>query len=140
MEIAIRYYTKSGNTEKLANAIGEALAIPAESITVPLAEKADILLLGCSYYAFDMDPEVKKFLSENKGKIGKVACFGTSAMMKSMAKPMKKVTDSVGIQLADAEFHCRGSFGPANKGRPNEADLQAAKAFALNLIERENAK
>lgn len=140
MVIAIRYYTKSGNTEKLAKAIGEALAIPAVSIAAPLEEKVDILLLGCSYYAFDMDPEVKKFLSENRENIGKVACFGTSAMMKSMAKPMKKITDSLSIPMAEEEFHCRGSFGPANKGRPNEKDLKAAKDFAIKLMKRENAQ
>lgn len=140
MKTAIRYYTKSGNTEKLAKAIGEALNISAASIAVPLEENVDILLLGTSYYAFDMDPEVKKFLGENKDKIGKVACFGTSAMMKSMAKPMKKVTDALGIPMADSEFHCRGSFGPANKGRPNEEDRKAAQTFALSLIEKENVK
>lgn len=139
MRTAIRFYTKSGNTEKLAKAISSALNIPAASIAVPLEEKADILLLGSSYYAFDMDPEVKKFLKDNKDNIGKVVCFGTSAMMKSMAKPMKKVTDALGIEMADSEFHCRGSFGPANKGRPNEVDLKAAQAFALKLIEKENA-
>lgn len=138
MKTAIRYYTKSGNTEKLANAMGEALNIPAASIAASLEEAVDILLLGCSYYAFDMDPAVKKFLKENQDKIGKVACFGTSAMMKSMAKPMKKVTDALGIELADSEFHCRGSFGPANKGRPNAEDLKAAQTFARNLIEKEN--
>lgn len=140
MKIAIRYYTKSGNTEKLAKAIGETLEIPAAPISVPLEEMVDILLLGTSYYAFDMDPEVKKFLKDNKDKIGKVACFGTSAMMKSMAKPMKKVTDALGIAVADSEFHCRGSFGPANKGRPNKDDLQAAQVFARNLMEKENTK
>lgn len=140
MKTAIRYYTKSGNTEKLAKAIGEALNIPADSIASPLEEKVDILLLGCSYYAFDMDPEVKKFLKDNKEKIGKVACFGTSAMMKSMARPMKKVADALGLKMADSEFHCRGSFGRAHKGRPNEADLKAAQNFALNLMEKENAK
>lgn len=138
MKAAIRYYTKSGNTEKLAKAISETLNIPAETISSPLDEKVDLLLLGCSYYAFDMDPEVKKFLSDNKALIGKVACFGTSAMMKSMAKPMKKVTDALGIQVSEREFHCRGSFGPANKGRPNAEDLKAAQAFALSLIEKEN--
>lgn len=138
MKTAIRYYTKSGNTQKLANAIGEALALPAESIAAPLTEKVDILLLGCSYYAFDMDAEVKHFLRDNKDNIGKVVCFGTSAMMKSMAKPMRKVTDALGISLSDAEFHCRGSFGPANIGRPNADDLKAAKEFALNLMKKEN--
>ena len=140
MKTAIRYYTKSGNTQKLATAIGEALELSTASITVPLEEKVDLLLLGTSYYAFDMDPEVKQFLRDNKDKIGKVSSFGTSAMMKSMAKPMKKVTDALGIELADSEFHCRGSFGPANKGRPNEEDLKAAQAFALSLIKKENAE
>lgn len=139
MKIAIRYYTKSGNTEKLAKAIGEALSLPVETIAVPLEEKAELLLLGSSYYAFDMAPEVKKFLSENKENIGKVVCFGTSAMMKSMAKPMKKAAGNLGIAVSDEEFHCRGSFHGANKGRPNADDLQAAQAFARALIEKENA-
>lgn len=139
MKTAIRYYTRSGNTEKLALAIAEALNLTAETIAEKLTEKTDILFLGCSYYAFDMDSEVKKFLSENKKNIGKVVCFGTSAMMKSMAKPMKKVTDALGIEVSDDEFHCRGAFGPANKGRPNAEDLSDAKAFAMKVMEKENA-
>ena len=87
--------------------------------------------------------EVQQIIADNfeanKDKIGAVACFGTSAMMKSMKKPMKKVLDELGIPLLEDEFHCRGSFGPANKGRPNEGDLKAAQIFALNLIEKENA-
>lgn len=135
MNTAIRYYTRSGNTEKLANAIGSALSIPAVSIDAPLTEKADVLLLGCSYYAFDMDEKVKTFLKENKDKIGKIACFGTSAMMKSMKKPMKKVLDELGILLLEEKFHCRGSFGPMYKGKPDEADLKAAQEFAVRLLE-----
>ena len=134
MKIAIRYYTRSGNTEKLANAIGSALSIPADSIETPLAENVDILFLGCSYYAFDMDEKVKTFLKENKDKIGKITCFGTSAMMKSMKKPMRKVVDELGIALLEEEFHCHGSFGPMHKGKPDEHDLKAAQEFAVRLI------
>lgn len=134
MNTAIRYYTRSGNTEKLAKAIAEALALSAETLEKPLEEKVDILFLGCSYYAFDMDENVKKFLKENKDKIGKIACFGTSAMMKSMKKPMKKVTDELGIAHLEDEFHCHGSFGPMHKGKPDEADLKAAQAFAAAVI------
>ena len=133
MSLAVRYYTKSGNTKKLADAIAETLGVKAETIDNLLPEKVDTLLLGCSYYAFDMDPQVKEFLRNNKNNIGKVVCFGTSAMMKSMKKPMKKLTDEIGVELADEEFHCRGSFGPANKGRPNEDDLKAAREFAASL-------
>lgn len=135
MNIAIRYYTRSGNTKKLADAIGTALSLQAQPIDVPLQQKVDVLFLGCSYYAFDMDPQVKSFLKENKEKIGQIACFGTSAMMKSMKKPMLKVLDELNIRLLPQEFHCAGSFGPLHKGKPDAADLAAAQQFACQLID-----
>ena len=138
MKTAIRYYTRSGNTKKLADAIGTALSLSAETVDVPLTEKADLLLIGCSYYAFDMDPQVKAFLKENKDRIGKVACFGTSAMIKSMKKPMKKVLDELGIALLEDEFHCPGSFGPMHKGKPDAADLKAVQRFAVKLAAKES--
>lgn len=134
MSVAVRYYTRSGNTEKLAKAIAEKVGVTAETVDKALPEKVDILFLGSSYYAFDMDPAVKEFLKANKDKIGKIVLVGTSAMMKSMKKPMHKVVDALGIQIADEEFHCRGEFGPAHKGRPNADDLNAAKEFAAKLI------
>lgn len=132
MSIAIRYYTRGGNTEKLARAVEEELGLQAKTVSEPLTEKVDILLLGCSYYAFDMDPEVKKFIADNKDKIGKIALFGTSAMIKSMKKPLTKVLKelNVSIGIADEEFHCPGSFGIMHRGRPNAADLANAKEFA----------
>jgi len=134
MKIAVRYYTRSGNTERLAAAIAQAAGVKEADISHPLDQKADVVFLGCSYYAFDMDEAVKRFVHENKNNIGRIVCFGTSAMMKSMIKPMKKVTDAAGVQLAMEEFHCRGSFGPMHKGRPNEADLRAAAKFAEKMI------
>lgn len=136
MNIAVRFYTRSGNTEKLATAIASAAHVESMDITVPLTEKADILFLGCSYYAFDVDESVKKFIVENKDNIGKIVCFGTSAMMKSMKKPIKKVADAVGIIVADEEFHCRGQFGKLHKGRPNEKDLAEVSAFTKNIISK----
>ena len=134
MNIAIRYYTRSGNTKKLADAIAEAISIEAEDINSPLAEKADILFLGSSYYAFDADNSVKKFIADNKDSIGKIVCFGTSAMMKSMRKPIVKVADKLGIAVADEEFHCRGRFGIIHKDRPNEKDIEDAKEFAIKIL------
>ena len=136
MKIAVRYYTRSGNTEKLANAIAEALGVQAEPVTEALHEKTEIVFLGCSYYAFDVDEAVKKFITENKDRIGQIVCFGTSAMMKSTHKPMKKVCDAAGVSLADKDFHCRGSFGPVHKGHPDKQDLTNAAAFAKMVIDQ----
>lgn len=134
MNIAVRYYTRSGNTEKLAKSIAEVVGVQAESVAVSLSEKTDILFLGCSYYAFDVDDAVKGFIFDNKDNIGKIVCFGTSAMMKSTQKPMKKVADEAGVPLAAEEFHCRGSFGPMHKGRPDADDLKKAAEFAKRIV------
>ena len=134
MKIAVRYYTRSGNTEKLARAIAEAVSVEAKDISAALDEKVDVLFLGCSYYAFDIDPTVKDFIVNNKGNIGKIVCFGTSAMMKSMIKPVTKVAKSVNITVDDKDFHCRGQFGKIHKGRPNEEDLKSAAEFAKRYL------
>ena len=134
MKLAVRYYTRSGNTKNLAEAIAEAVTVEAKDVSVPLSEKADVLFLGCSYYAFDVDQAVKDFIVSNKDNIGKIVCFGTSAMMKSMKKPVRKVADTVGVAVADEEFHCRGEFAKFHKGRPNEADLANAAEFARGIL------
>lgn len=134
MNIAIRYYTRSGNTQKLADAISNAVSVEAKDMSAPLTEKVDLLFLGCSYYAFDVDKAVKAFIINNKENIGRIVCFGTSAMMKSMRKPVSKVADALGIAVADEEFHCRGQFGKIHKGRPNAKDLADISAFAKNII------
>ena len=103
-------------------------------MSVPLENKIDLLFLGCSYYAFDVDENIKKFIKENKDKIGKIVCFGTSAMMKSVYKPRKKVAEEYDVEIAKEDFHCHGSFGPLHKGRPNAEDLNNAKKFAKNIL------
>ena len=61
MIYAVRYYTKTGNTERLAKAIADVLGVEALPISSPITEKTDILFLGNSYYAFSIDPEVRAF-------------------------------------------------------------------------------
>ena len=135
MNIEIRYYTRSGNTKKLADAISEALNIEATDVSVPLKEKVDILFLGCSYYAFDVDEAVKDFIVNNKENIGKIVCFGTSAMMKSMKKPVSKIANTVEVFVADEEFHCRGRFGKIHKSRPDTDDLKHVAEFAQKVVQ-----
>ena len=134
MNIAVRYYTRSGNTKRLADAVADAVSVKAENVTVPLTQKADILFLGCSYYAFDVDEAVKSFITSNKDYIGKIVCFGTSAMMKSIKKPVSKAAGAVGVAVANEEFHCRGQFGKIHKGRPNSEDIEKISSFAKEII------
>lgn len=135
MNIAVRYYTRSGNTKKLAEAVAKAVQTEAEDVSAPLTEKTDILFLGCSYYGFDIDEAVKEFIAKNKDFIGKIVCVGTSAMMKSMKKPVKNIAEPLGIAVADEEFHCRGKFGPLHKSKPDANDLSRAADFARKMTE-----
>ena len=135
MNIAVRYYTKTGNTRRRAEAVAQALGTEALPITEPVAEPVDLLLLGNSYYAFTIDPEVRTFIrSLDKNKVGRIANFGTAAMMNSTWKKVKAEADKLGIPMVESEFHCKGEFKGAHKGRPNADDLAAAAAWAKTLL------
>ena len=135
MKAAIRYYSKGGNTEKLALAISKATGLPAETIDVPLLEDVDILFLGSSVYGFDVDVQVKQFISNIDVKVGKVVNFSTACLVKSTYKQVGKLLAEKNIPLAKEEYYCRGSFGPMHKGRPNQQDLHEAEAFARKMME-----
>ncbi len=130
MTYAVRYYTKTGNTKRLAEAMAKELGVEALPISEPVNEKVDLLFLGNSYYAFDIDAEVKQFVASlDKEKVGKIVNFGSAAMLNSTYKKVKAVADKAGIPMDEKEFHCKGEFKGIHKGRPNEEDVQAAIEF-----------
>ena len=134
MKIAVRYYTKTGNTKRLAEAVAEAVGAQALPITSPIEAPVDILFLGNSYYAFSIDPEVREFIRKlDKSKVGRIVNFGSAAMLNSTYKKVKAEADKAGIPMDEREFHCKGEFKGIHKGRPNAEDLAAAAAFAKNI-------
>lgn len=136
MKVAVRYYTKTGNTKRLAEAIAKAVGAEALPISTPVTEQADVLFLGNSYYAFSIDPEVRDFVRAlDKNKVGKIVNFGSAAMLNSTYKKVKAEADKVGIPMDEREFHCKGEFKGIHKGRPNQDDLTAAAAFARKIME-----
>ena len=135
MKAAVRYYTKTGNTKRLAEAVARAIGVEALPISTPVTEPVDILFLGNSYYAFTIDPEVRAFvLSLDREKVGKIVNFGSAAMMNSTWKKVKAVADQVGIPMDEREFHCKGEFKGVHRGKPDENDLKAAAEFARKVI------
>ncbi|MCR4675634.1 MAG: flavodoxin [Sphaerochaetaceae bacterium] len=135
MKYAVRYYTKTGNTKKLAEAIAKVLKTEALPLEAGLDEKTDILFLGNSYYAFSIDPEVRKFIrSLDSSKVGKIVNFGSAAMLNSTWKKVKAEADKAGIPMEEKEFHCRGEFKGIHKGKPDEEDLKAAAEFAKSFL------
>ena len=134
MEVAVRYYTQTGNTKKLADAIAAALGIEAKSIETPLEEDTDILFLCNSVYWAGVDGRVKKFLKSPGAKIGQLVNVSTAALIESTYAQMKKLAAEAGIPLSEREFHCKGSFKMLHKGSPNAEDLKAVRAFAKDVV------
>ena len=135
MKIAVRYYTKTGNTKRLAEALAKAVGTEALPVSSPVTEPVDILFLGNSYYAFTIDPEVRQFVASlDREKVGKIVNFGSAAMMNSTYKKVKAVADKVGIPMDGREFHCKGEFKGLHKGKPDESDLKAVAEFARKIV------
>ena len=135
MNVAVRYYTKTGNTKRLAEVIAEALGVKAYPISEPIREKTDILFLGNSYYAFSIDPEVRNFVRGlDKNLVGKIVNFGSAAMLNSTYKKVKAEADKVGIPMDEREFHCKDEFKGIHKGKPDADDLKAAADFAKQIV------
>lgn len=134
MKLAVRYYTRSGNTKKLADAIACAVGETAQDVSVALEEKVDILFLGSSVYAGGVDDAVKAFIEKNAKNIGKIVNFSTAALVKSTYNQVKKLATENGVSMASEEFHCKGSFTVMHRGRPNAKDLENATTFAKNIV------
>ena len=136
MSAAVRYFTRSGNTKKLADAIAKEIGVEAKEVSQPLQEKTDVLFLGSSVYAAGVDNAVKKFIADNKDKIGCIYNFSTAALLPSTYNQVKKLAEENSIAMAEEEFHCRGSFMLMHKNRPNEEDMTQAAAFAKEVMKK----
>ncbi|MDO5521610.1 MAG: flavodoxin family protein [bacterium] len=135
MKVAICYYSKTGNTRKLATAISKTVGVPAETVSHPIEEPVDVLFLGSSVYAAGIDQEVKRFIASlDKSMVSRVVCFSTAALLPSTYKQVKQLLEGKGIIVDEREFHCRGSFKLLHRDRPNEQDLKDVQSFASNII------
>lgn len=137
MKIEVRYHSRGGKTKKLADAVAAAAGTQAKAISEPLAADTDILFLCTAPYAFNVDSEVKSFISGIGVGVKKAVLVSSSAAVKSIRKYVEKSFAEKKITVSDEEFSCRGQFLCLHRGRPNEEDLKAAADFAKRVIKRE---
>lgn len=133
--IQVKYYTQSGNTEKLAKAIAQELGCPLSKTDSPLNDSVDVLFLGASLYRFGIEKEVQNFIQTlSPEKVGKVVVFATSCGMETAYGLLKKKLEAQNITVAPENFYCRGKFLAMNKTRPDENDISGVKAFAKKFV------
>jgi flavodoxin len=135
MNIKVLYWSKTGNTKKIAETMADVMGCMAESI-LSLREpvSADILFLGAAVYAtfnHEVDPKVSEFIQGlDPAKIGKVILFCTG-FADTAVKLMRGLLKSKGISVAENSFFCKGKmFIFFNFGHPDKTDLENAKTFA----------
>jgi flavodoxin len=135
MTVAVRYLSKTGNTKKLAKAIGEAVGAQEEDLLSPIREPVEILFLGSAVYAAGIDEKVKKYLEENREQIGAIAAFSTAALISGTYRQLRRLCLQLEIPLMESEYHCKGKFGPMHNGRPNKKDCEDAAQWARTILE-----
>ncbi len=134
-KVRVRYYTRSGNTKKVADAIAKVYGVTAKSVPVPVNHPTDVLFLGASVYAGGIDQKMKDYISNlDPEKVKKVVVFSTSALAQRAYPQIEKELKKRGIPVASENFYCRGQFSVMHRGRPNQEDLKAAETFARSVI------
>lgn len=129
--MAVRYFTKTGNTKKLAEQMADITGCKAETIDKPISNHVDILFLGASVYWGGIDKKVKEFIASlDNNKVGKVAVFSTSAMSERACPEITRLLQEKGIPIVKDDFYCRGQFKLFHRNKPDAEDLKEAKVYA----------
>ena len=155
MKTLIIYESFFGNTEKVAQAIGEGLGDSAEvevlkvaDVKPKLIQNADLLIVGSATRAFRPSPETKRFLAHlpaNSLKGKKAAAFDTRISIEDIkvrilrffvnlfgyaAKPISQKLRKKGaeIVIAPEGFSVKDTEGPLKEG-----ELERAREWAKKL-------
>ena len=149
--IVAAYFSPTGNTEQLAKAMaaamGDAAGLPVETIdfTRPDARarkytfaKDDLLILGLPVYAGRLPNKILPFVQENLKGSGTPSlafvCYGNRAFDDGLSELVYEQKNTGFLPVAAAAFSTQHAFAAElAAGRPNEADLEDAKAFARDV-------
>lgn len=126
MSTAVRYFSRSGNTKAVAEAIAKAAGVEAISVdrkNAAITETVDVLFIGGALYAYGLDSHLSDYLKDlDASKVKKAAVFSTSWISKHSIDLIKKGLSEKGIKVVEEAFYVRS--------KPNDAQLDKAANFA----------
>lgn len=130
MKTAVRYYSRSGNTKDVAQAIAKGCGVDAISVddkNAKIEQNVDVLFIGGALYAYGLDKHLKSYLQDLDGRyIKKAVVFSTSWISKHALDLIKKGLEEKGISVADETFYV--------KNKPSEKQKEEAQAFARKFL------
>lgn len=138
MEIAVRYYSRGGSTEKVARAIAKAVGVKAYPVSEPLKKPVSVLFVGSGVYAGHIDKHVIDFLlTLDAVQVHRIVLFTTSYFSgKIVDKKTRKFLFAHDLVMDSRIFHCPGKFLFFQTSRPNLIDLDNAAKFARKVIKK----
>ncbi|MDY4651535.1 MAG: flavodoxin domain-containing protein [Atopobiaceae bacterium] len=129
MKCAVRYYSRSGNTRLLAEAIADELgveAVSADSSDATISGHIDVLFIGGALYAYGLDKKLVSYIRTLDGDmVGRAVLFSTTWLSKHSFDQMRKELEAHGIVVAERTFYA--------KNKPSAERLKEAKAFADDM-------
>jgi len=137
MNVKLIYFSRGGNTRKIALAIAEELKINPIDVKneTPDVSSADLLIVGSGTYGSRPGKEMVNYLENLKPmKDKRAACFSSCAGDASKTlEAMKEILTKKGYTIVDC-FSCFGKFlGLSKRGHPSDEELRQAKEFARKL-------
>ena len=136
--VSVLVDSRGGNTRKVADAIAEEMGIKATDVTTSQPGDAKILFLGSGTYGGKPGQEMMKFIGSGNFSGRKVAILGTSGSLaggQNMIVAMTNILKEKGAIILGS-YHCRGKTFLVNWGHPNKEDLDNAKKFAREMLNK----
>jgi flavodoxin len=141
--IEVVYFSRSGNTRKVAEIIAEELGVTAKDVkTAGILPPDAFIFLGSGCYGAVLANGLVKFMEDNRFNGRKIALFTTSAFgsLSELALMKKQITNK-GADIIDS-FSCYGQLLLAKKGHPTQKELDNARKYArrvaLNLAPKKS--
>ena len=139
MKIALIYFSRGGNTRKIAEAMAEELGVTAVDVKKekPDVSDVDLLVVGSGTYGGKPSKDMVEYLENLKPVAGKnAACFASCASgnASKTLQAMKEILSQKGYSNVDC-FSCLGQWlmGLSRRGHPSEEELAQARDFAKKL-------
>ena len=136
-DISVLFYSRGGNTRKVADAIAGELGVKAADVKSSPSIGSRITFLGSGIYAGKLGDDMAKFVESGNFTGCKMAIFYTCMNPHGNQKAMDAMTSTLKQKGATVLgiYYCKGkTFVLFNRGHPNKEDLDNAKKFAREML------
>ena len=131
--------TKKDPAKDVANAIANGAGFLAHAIGKhTFVTTTNVLVVGCMVSNGKIPKRLTNMLKTTDPKeVKKVLVFSVIKKGEQTALPaVKAILEPMGITVCDEEFKCKGATRFSNRGKPTEEDINDAKTFGAEVVQK----